>query len=80
MTIYHKRGAAGGGALKTTEICSLTVLEARTSKFKCWQSRALSEESKGKSDTDIENRPVDTVGEERETNRESSIDMLLYVK
>lgn len=70
----------GGEAFKTTEICSLTATEARTSKFKCWQSRALSEESKGKSNTDIKNRPVDTVGEEGETNRESSIDLLLYVR
>ena len=79
VTIYHKRGR-GRGALKTTEICSLTVPEARTSKFKCWQSRALSEESKGKSNSDIKNRPVDTVREEGETKRESSIDVLLYVK
>ena len=59
VTIYHK--LAG---LKTTEICSLTVPEVRTPKFKCWQSRALSEDSKGKSDADIKNRLVNTVGEE----------------
>ena len=58
VTIYHK--LAG---LKTTEICSLTVPEART-QFKCWQSRALSEDSKGKFDADIKNRLVNTVGEE----------------
>ena len=34
------------GQLKTMDICSVTVLEARSSKSRCWQSHAPSESSR----------------------------------
>lgn len=37
------------GRLKTTEISSLLVLEARSLKSRCWQGRALSDDSRGES-------------------------------
>lgn len=36
------------GRLKTTEICSLSVQEARSSKSRCWQGHAPSEDSRGR--------------------------------